>query len=156
MVNMYWPFATTKGFRVSVLNIGHADARIFLVQVNTVQVNTAMVFSGTGWGEATLPYVAAGLGAASIFSRTGLKRISGRLMWSRKKESSVRLKEAVRPAAHRHWLHQGELFSQVRYMVTDMSLRPDRVLHLGGWQGRCSRGRGRARAQTPYRRAAWD
>jgi len=141
MVNMYWSSATTKGFRVSVLDIGPADARIFFVHVNT-----AMIVSGTGRGEATLPYVAAGLGAASILSCTGLKRISGRLMWSRKKESSVCLKEAVRPAAHRHWAHQGELFSQVRFMVTGMALRPDGVVHQGNWHGRCSRGRGRARA----------
>lgn len=62
MANMFLSFAATNEFRISVLKIGPTEARLFFVMVNT-----AIIFFGAGWVEATLPFVTTGLVAALIF-----------------------------------------------------------------------------------------
>ncbi len=62
LVNMFLSFAATNELRISVLKIGPTEARIFFVIVNT-----AIVLFGTGWAEAAVPFIVAGLTVALIF-----------------------------------------------------------------------------------------
>src|SRR5918992_1404757 len=54
MVNMFLSFAVTNEFRISVLKVGPTEMRLFFILVNT-----AIALFGTGWVEASLPFVTA-------------------------------------------------------------------------------------------------